>query len=90
MGDVEIKPLTPATWEAFAALAQKHNGVWGWCWCTYFHPAFPEKRQSAEGNRDLKRSAHSGPGNGRCATRSAARGQHDLPYRALSMTDVAG
>jgi GNAT superfamily N-acetyltransferase len=26
----------------------------GRCWCTYFHPAFPEKRQSAEGNRDLK------------------------------------
>jgi hypothetical protein len=29
MGDFEIKPLTPTTWEAFAALAQKHNGVWG-------------------------------------------------------------
>lgn len=54
MGDFEIKPLTPATCEAFAALAQKHNGVWGGCWCTYFHPEFPEKRQSAEGNRDLK------------------------------------
>jgi hypothetical protein len=55
MGDFEIKPLTPATWAAFAALAEKHNGVWGGCWCTWFHPDFPEKRQSPEGNRDLKR-----------------------------------
>jgi len=45
MGDFEIKPLTPATWEAFAPLAQKHNGVWGGCWCTYVHPDFPERQQ---------------------------------------------
>jgi hypothetical protein len=55
MGDFEIKPLTPATWEAFAALAQKHNGVWGGCWCTYFHPDFPERQQQRpDDNRDLK------------------------------------
>ncbi len=54
MGDFEIQPLTPATWGAFAALAEKHNGVWGGCWCTWFHPAFPEKHQSPGGNRDLK------------------------------------
>ena len=35
-------------------LAEKHNGVWGGCWCTWFHPAFSEKRQGPEGNRDLK------------------------------------
>jgi len=33
-----IKPLGPDTWEAFAQLAERHNGVWGGCWCTWFHP----------------------------------------------------
>ena len=27
-----IKPLTPETFPAWLALAQKHNGVWGGCW----------------------------------------------------------
>ncbi|MCT9821090.1 GNAT family N-acetyltransferase [Microbacterium sp. W1N] len=32
-----IKPLTTATFPAWLALAQKHNGVWGGCYCSYFH-----------------------------------------------------
>ena len=32
-----VKPLTPETFSAWLALAQKHNGVWGGCYCTYFH-----------------------------------------------------
>jgi GNAT superfamily N-acetyltransferase len=52
--DYVIKPLDATTWDAFARLAEKHNGVWGGCWCTWFHPACAEKRQSAEGNRALK------------------------------------
>ena len=38
-----IKPLGPDTWDAYAALAEKHNGVWGGCWCTYFHRVPGEK-----------------------------------------------
>lgn len=38
MGSYTIRPLGPDTWDAFAALAEKHNGVWGGCWCTWFHP----------------------------------------------------
>ena len=49
-----IKPLGADTWAAFAQLVERHNGVWGGCWCIWFHPACPEKRQSAEGNRALK------------------------------------
>jgi len=37
-GTYTIKPLGPDTWDAFAQLAEKHNGVWGGCWCTWFHP----------------------------------------------------
>ena len=29
-----IKALTSDTWEAFADLAERHNGVWNGCWCT--------------------------------------------------------
>lgn len=33
-----IKPLTMETWPAFASLVERHNGVWGGCWCMGFHP----------------------------------------------------
>ena len=32
-----IRPLTPETYPAWLALAEKHNGVWGGCYCSYFH-----------------------------------------------------
>jgi Acetyltransferase (GNAT) family. len=32
-----VKPLTAETFPAWRALAEKHNGVWGGCWCSYFH-----------------------------------------------------
>src|SRR4051794_3993033 len=51
-----VRPLTPETWDAFADLAQRHNGVWGGCWCTWFHlyPDPPERREL--GNREFKRT----------------------------------
>jgi GNAT superfamily N-acetyltransferase len=56
-----IKGLGPDTWDAFADLAERHNGVWGGCWCTWFHTAYAEKGHSAEGNRALKkRLVHEG------------------------------
>ncbi|NYD73717.1 GNAT superfamily N-acetyltransferase [Leifsonia soli] len=32
-----IKPLTLETFPGWLALAEKHNGVWGGCYCSYFH-----------------------------------------------------
>ena len=49
-----VKPLSADTWEAFADLAERHNGVWGGCWCTWFHTMHSEKTFSAEDNRALK------------------------------------
>ena len=50
-----IEPLSPRTWESFAGLAERHNGVWGGCWCTWFHfcPDTPERKEL--GNREFKR-----------------------------------
>ncbi|MGZ4665414.1 MAG: GNAT family N-acetyltransferase [Frankiaceae bacterium] len=53
-GELTIRPLTPETWDAFADLAERHNGVWGGCWCTWFHTFQSEKSHTAEGNRTLK------------------------------------
>jgi len=50
----EVRPLDVSTWDAFARLAEKHNGVWGGCWCTWFHPPCAERGQSSEGNRAIK------------------------------------
>jgi hypothetical protein len=54
MSKYAIEPLGAATWDAFAQLAERHNGVWNGCWCTWFHPASAEKRVSPEGNRAFK------------------------------------
>jgi GNAT superfamily N-acetyltransferase len=56
-----VKPLGPDTWDAFAQLAERHNGVWNGCWCTWFHTFYAEKEHTAEGNRALKeRLVHEG------------------------------
>lgn len=31
------RPLSPDTWDGFAALVERHRGVWGGCWCLAFH-----------------------------------------------------
>lgn len=32
-----IRTLSPVTWDDFASLVERHNGVWGGCWCLEFH-----------------------------------------------------
>lgn len=49
-----VRPLGPDTWEAFAQLAERHNGVWGGCWCTWFHTMSAEKTRDDQDNRTLK------------------------------------
>lgn len=48
------RPLTPDTWDDFAALVEANNGVWGGCWCMGFHPEGLSET-SREANRDAKR-----------------------------------
>ena len=55
MSDYAVKPLDTNTWDAFARLLERHNGVFGGCWCTYFHTLHGEKTFSAEDNRALKK-----------------------------------
>jgi GNAT superfamily N-acetyltransferase len=33
-----VKALDQSTWDAFAALVEHNNGIFGGCWCMGFHP----------------------------------------------------
>jgi len=50
----QVKLLDASTWADFAALVERHNGVWGGCWCMGFHPEGLGDRTSAARNRELK------------------------------------
>ena len=52
--DYVVKSLDASTWDAFARLVERHNGVFGGCWCTWFHTFHAEKTFTAEGNHALK------------------------------------
>jgi hypothetical protein len=34
---LRARPLDESTWSGFAQLVERHNGVWGGCWCMGFH-----------------------------------------------------
>jgi hypothetical protein len=51
---LEIQPLSPQTWDRFARMVELHGGVFGGCWCTWFHTLHADKSFTAEGNRELK------------------------------------
>ena len=55
MSEYLVRALSPDTWDGFAGLAQRHNGVFGGCWCTFFHTIHSEKTFDADDNRSLKR-----------------------------------
>jgi GNAT superfamily N-acetyltransferase len=33
-----VRPLDESTWDAFAELVERNNGIFGGCWCLGFHP----------------------------------------------------
>ncbi len=54
MPQYSVKALDESTWDAFAALVEANNGVFGGCWCIGFHPEGIPKDATAERNRELK------------------------------------
>jgi hypothetical protein len=49
-----VKALDESTWDAFAALVERNNGVFGGCWCMGFHPEGVGKETTPELNRTRK------------------------------------
>lgn len=61
MPDFTTKPLSASTWPDFAALVERHNGVWGGCWCLAFHPEGKERgahRREMKAQRVRQGTAH--------------------------------
>ena len=49
-----VKALDESTWDGFAALVERNNGVFGGCWCMGFHPEGVGKETTAQLNRKRK------------------------------------
>jgi GNAT superfamily N-acetyltransferase len=49
-----VRELEPRTWPDFARIVEKHNGVWGGCWCVSYHHPACKGTGTAAGNRALK------------------------------------
>ena len=54
MAGFHTKALDGATWPDFAALVERHDGVWGGCWCMGFHAKGEGWSKSAALNRAEK------------------------------------
>jgi GNAT superfamily N-acetyltransferase len=50
-----VRDLSPETWDAFAALVERHNGVWNGCWCTWFIAPKAERHGSGLSNQEIKK-----------------------------------
>jgi len=61
MARFDVKSLSEETWAAFASLVERHNGIWGGCWCLEFHPEGSQRgavRQSLKERRVRDGEAH--------------------------------
>ena len=54
MPGFSVKPLGGTTWADFAWLVERHNGVWGGCWCMAFHPEGVGRTRTVGQNRSEK------------------------------------
>jgi GNAT superfamily N-acetyltransferase len=54
MTGFSVRPLDESTWPDFARLVEKHNGVWGGCWCMGFHAEGFGSAKAPQDNRAVK------------------------------------
>ncbi len=54
--EYNAKDLTISTWRDFEQLFAKHNGVWGGCWCMFYHkPGTFQTRGHGPANKRAKK-----------------------------------
>src|SRR5256885_15526259 len=59
-----IRPLDASTWDAFAELVERNNGIFGGCWCIGYHPECGQRgisHRSAKEDRVRTGGAHAAP-----------------------------
>jgi GNAT superfamily N-acetyltransferase len=54
MAGFSVNLLNETTWPQFARLVERHNGLWGGCWCMSFHPEGVGGKKTAAQNRSEK------------------------------------
>ncbi len=54
MTQYRTAPLDADTWPDFARLVEANNGVWGGCWCTWYHAKDEIEGDSPEARREAK------------------------------------
>jgi GNAT superfamily N-acetyltransferase len=54
MNDLHTRMLDESTWPDFAGLVERHNGVWGGCWCMGFHAEGVGRHKTVAQNRAEK------------------------------------
>jgi GNAT superfamily N-acetyltransferase len=54
MTGFRVRPLDETTWPDFECLVERHNGVWGGCWCMAFHAEGVGGKKTAAQNRSGK------------------------------------
>ncbi|MBS7807837.1 GNAT family N-acetyltransferase [Variovorax sp. PCZ-1] len=54
MTTYKTKALDASTWPDFARLVEANNGVWGGCWCMWYHPKGESPDDSAASKRKAK------------------------------------
>jgi hypothetical protein len=52
--DLRARRLDESTWSDFAQLVERHNGVWGGCWCMGFRPEGVGRTKTVAQNRAEK------------------------------------
>ena len=50
-----VRALSGETWDDFAALVERHNGVWGGCWCLSFHAEGALGKMTVDARREAKK-----------------------------------
>jgi GNAT superfamily N-acetyltransferase len=56
MNEFVVKALEESTWPAYSDLIERHNGVWGGCWCMGFQKDAKPKYTSLAEKKEDKRS----------------------------------
>ncbi len=49
-----VRELKSETWPDFARVVEKHNGIWGGCWCVAYHLNRSEEKEWSGKHRELK------------------------------------
>jgi len=49
-----VRELGSETWPDFVRVVEKHNGIWGGCWCVAYHLKRSEEKEWSGKHRELK------------------------------------